>query len=229
MKAIRSSRAPAKAPKTPKVEAKKRNGSPPARVAPVGRAAPPRGKQPGATRLREVDPSLFEAMSEGERADALRILTEDRRLASMAKVARYRVIAVEPLVVKPPHPQFGRRTARIVVYDYASDRSVEAAVDLDGSAVIHLQIGSSQPMLSRDEEATAVAIALGDDRLKRELALGDQPLAVMHYWSKRDTDLAHSRRSAAVLLGQPGARPAMVAVVDLLGAQVVEIVPAAQW
>src|SRR5690349_4746577 len=42
--------------------------------------------------LREVDPALFEALSEGERAAALRILTEDRRLANMAKVARYRVI-----------------------------------------------------------------------------------------------------------------------------------------
>ena len=50
-----------------------------------------------------ADPALFEPLCEGERADALRVMTEDRRLATMAKVARYRVTAVEPLVVKPPH------------------------------------------------------------------------------------------------------------------------------
>jgi hypothetical protein len=147
----------------------------------------------------------------------------------MAQVARYRVIAIEPLVVKPPHELFGRRTARVVIYDYASDRSVEAAIDLDGSMVAHLQIGASQPLLAREEEVAAVAVALADERVKRELVLGDGAQAVMHYWSKRDTELAYSRRSAAVLLGQAGARPSFVAVVDLLAAQVIEIVPAAAW
>ena len=65
--------------------------------------------------------------------------------------------------------------------------------------------------------------------MKRELALGDQPQAAMHYWSKRDTELAYNRRRAAVIFGQPGERPSMVAVVDLIDRQVVEVVPAAQW
>src|SRR5688500_6924969 len=129
MKASRTRVAPAKAK--------------PARQARAAvRPAPPARPARAATRLRAVAPSLCHPLSEGERADALRILTEDRRLAAMAKVARYRVIAVEPLVVKPPHPQFGRRTARVVIYDYASDRSVEAAIDLDGAAIVHLAIGA---------------------------------------------------------------------------------------
>jgi hypothetical protein len=51
----------------------------------------------------------------------------------------------------------------------------------------------------------------------------------MHYWSRRDTDIAYRRRSAAVLFGQSGARPSLVAVVDLLDSQVTELVPGEQW
>jgi hypothetical protein len=73
-------------------------------------------------------------LTAGEIADALRTLTEDRRVATMAKVGRYRVIATEPLVVKPPNPLAGHRLARVVVYDYAADRCVDACVDLDAPA-----------------------------------------------------------------------------------------------
>jgi hypothetical protein len=199
------------------------------------RAAPARAAKPAASRaarraaVLSCDPALFEPLSEGERADALRVMTEDRRLASMAKVARYRVVAVEPLVLKPPHELFGHRLARVVAYDYAADRSVEALVDLDAGQVAHLQLTQSQPALGREEETVAVGIALRDERVKRELVLGDQPQAAMHYWSRRDNDLAYARRSAAVLFGQPGERPSMVAVVDLVDRQVAEVVPADQW
>jgi hypothetical protein len=218
MKAAKLGARAAKVPKAPRSNAK-----------PLGGGRRDAARRPPAARLGAIDPLLFAPLTEGERADALRILTEDRRLAQMAKVARYRVVAVEPLVVKPPHVLSGRRAARIVIYDYSSDRAVEGAIDLDGSSVVQLAISGSQPMLSRDEESAAVAIALADERVKRELALGDQPIAAMHYWSRRDSDLAFRRRCAAVLLGQPGACPSWVAVVDLLGGQVIELSPAADW
>ncbi len=179
--------------------------------------------------LLAADPALFEPLCEGERADALRVMTEDRRLANMAKIARYRITAVEPLVLKPPHELAGHRLARVVAFDYSSDRTVEALIDLDTSTLAHLQLTQSQPALGREEEETAVNIAIRDERVKRELVLGDQPQAAMHYWSRRDTELAYTRRSAAVLFGQPGERPSMVAVVDLIDRQVVEVVPADQW
>jgi hypothetical protein len=179
--------------------------------------------------LLAADPALFEPLCEGERADALRVMTEDRRLANMAKIARYRITAVEPLVLKPPHELAGHRLARVVAFDYSSDRTVEALVDLDTSTLAHLQLTQSQPALGREEEETAVSIAIRDERVKRELVLGDQPQAAMHYWSRRDTELAYTRRSAAVLFGQAGERPSMVAVVDLIDRQVVEVVPADQW
>ena len=176
-----------------------------------------------------ADPALFAPLSEGERADALRILTEDKRLANMAKVGRYRVIAVQPFPTKPPNPLAGRRVVRVVAYDYASDRCVEATIDLDKSVVDTLSTSRSQPMLSIEEEDTAINVALASDEVKDKLQLGDIPLAAMHYWSWRETDLAYSRRSAAVLFGQHGARPSLVVVVDLLDNQIAEVVPGAHW
>jgi hypothetical protein len=231
MKAARkASKPPARGRAPAKSSSSKPN--PPARAAKPGAA---KAAKPGAARAARraavlaADPALFEPLTEGERADALRVMTEDRRLASMAKVARYRVVAVEPLALKPPHPLYGRRLARVVAFDYAADRTVDALIDLEVGTVAHLQLNQSQPGLAREEEALAVSIAMRDDRVKRELGLGDQPQAVMHYWSRRDTDLAYARRSAAVLFGQSGERPSSVAVVDLVDRQVTDVVPAEQW
>ncbi|HTM18986.1 MAG TPA: hypothetical protein VL172_00705 [Kofleriaceae bacterium] len=176
-----------------------------------------------------ADPELFCALTVGERADALRVLVEDKRVAQMAKVGRYRVTLIEPVTVKPPEPLAGRRLARVVVFDYSADRCVDATVDLDKSQVASLRISRGQPALSRDEEATAIQIALEDDRVKHHLALGDVPQVALHYWSNEDTDLAFSRRSAAVLFGPGGSRPSLVAVVDLIDNQVTDVVPAARW
>lgn len=192
-------------------------------------AKKPAAKKPAAKTRRLESPELFARLSEGERADALRILLEDIRLASMAKVGRYRVIACEPLAVKPTHPEAGQRFVRVVIYDYSADRCVEASVNLDSYAISHLSINQSQPMLSAEEELAAMDIALASDRVRAELSLGEVAQAAMHYWSHRPADLAHNRRSAAVLLGEPGARPSLIAVVDLLDAQVSEVVPADKW
>jgi len=226
---MKAGRKASKAPARPVRAASKPAASkpkPPARAAGARASAARAARR---TAVLAVDPALFEPLSEGERADALRIMTEDRRLASMAKVSRYRVVAVEPLVLKPPHELFGHRLARVVAFDYAADRSVEALIDLDTSVVAHLQLTHSQPALGREEEQIAASIALRDERVKRELVLGDQPQSAMHYWSRRDADLAYARRSAAVLFGQPGERPSMVVVVDLVDRQVTEVVPADQW
>ena len=125
--------------------------------------------------ITHADPSLFDPLTPGEVADALRTLTEDRRLSSMAKVGRYRVICTEPLVVKPPHWMAGHRLARVVAYDYATDRAVDACVDLDAGVVAHLELDASQPMLSREEEALAVSVAMIDERVRGKLAIGDVP------------------------------------------------------
>jgi len=176
-----------------------------------------------------ADASLFAPLTPGETADALRTLTEDRRLASMAKVGRYRVICTEPLVVKPPHWMAGHRLVRVVAYDYAADRAVDACVDLDAGVVAHLEQTRSQPMLSRDEEAHAVSIAMADSRVQEKLAMGDIPQVTMHYWGRTANDLAFARRSAAVMFGRADGHPSIVAVVDLFDSQVTQVVPAEQW
>jgi Cu2+-containing amine oxidase len=190
-------------------------------ASPAARAKPPD--------IAEADPLLFDPLTPGEIADALRTLTEDRRLSSMAKVGRYRVICTEPLVVKPPHWMTGHRLARVVVYDYAADRTVDACIDLDAGVVAHLELTRAQPMLSRDEEALAVSIAMVDDRVREKLALGDVPKATLHYWGRAADDLAFARRSAAVVFGRANGHASIVAVVDLLENMVTRVVPAERW
>ena len=192
------------------------------------RAAAPARKKPAAD-IPKADPALFDPLTPGEVADALRTLTEDRRLSSMAKVGRYRVICTEPLVVKPPHWMSGHRLVRVVAYDYAADRTVDACVDLDAGVVSHLELTQAQPMLSRDEEALAVSIAMVDDRVRAQLALGDAPQSTLHYWGRTAEDLSFARRSAAVVFGRADGHASLVAVVDLLENIVTQVVPAERW
>lgn len=196
-----------------------------------GRAAgePSSGRIPAAADVVGADAALFDPLTPGEIADALRTLTEDRRLSSMAKVGRYRVICTEPLVVKPPHWMAGHRLVRVVAYDYAADRAVDACVDLDAGVVAHLELTKGQPMLSRDEEALAVSIATVDARVREKLALGDAPQVAMHYWARSQSDISFARRSAAVVFGRAGGHASLVAVVDLIDGQVTQVVPAELW
>lgn len=179
--------------------------------------------------VSKADPTLFDPLTAGEIADALRTLTEDRRLGTMAKVGRYRVICTEPLVVKPPDRMAGHRLVRIVAYDYSNDRAVDACIDLDAGVVTHLELTKSQPMLSRDEEAIAVSIAITDERVREKLAMGDSHQVTMHYWGRKPNDIAFARRAAAVLFGRAGGHPSLVAVVDLLDNVVTQVVPAELW
>lgn len=224
----------ARKPSPPAKPARSKPKAAPAKPAPAkakaaAKAAPRRVSAPPPPDVAGSDPSLFAPLTPGEAADAIRTLTEDRRVAGMAKVGRYRVVATEPLVVKPPHWMHGHRLARVVVYDYAADRTVDACVDLDAGVVAHLDITRAQPMLSREEEAIAVSVATGDARVRDQLQLGDEPMVTMHYWGKEPRDLAYARRSAAVVFGRHGGHPTLVAVVDLLDNQVTTVVPASQW
>jgi nucleoid-associated protein YgaU len=231
----RAAKPPAR-PSAPSKRAAKAPSKPPSKApskAPGTKAKPAalarRGATAPARTVELTDASLFSPLTAGEVADALRTLAEDRRLTAMYKVGRYRVICTEPLVVKPPHWMATHRLVRVVVYDYAADRCVDACVDLDAGVVAHLDVNKSQPMLSRDEEAVAVSVATSDNRVREGLAIGDEPSAALHYWGKNPSDLAHARRSAAVVFGRPGGHPTLVAVVDLLDNSVTHVVPASQW
>jgi hypothetical protein len=221
---------PVKAPKAAKPKAKPaaRVTKPSAKAA-AKTAAKPRPAPRRPADVTDADASLFDPLTPGEIADALRTLTEDRRLGSMAKVGRYRVICAEPLVVKPPHWMAGHRLARVVAYDYSQDRAVDACVDLDAGVVAHLELSHGQPMLSREEEALAVSVAMTDDRVRDKLAMGDVALSAMHYWGRQPSEMAYARRSAAVVFGRDGGHATLVAVIDLIDNTVAQVVPAEQW
>jgi len=215
------------APSKTAVKAKQTKGK--AKPKPNGKAPDGKGKHKAPADITEADPTLFDPLTPGETADALRTLIEDRRLSSMAKVGRYRVICTEPLVVKPPHWMAGHRLARVVAYDYAADRAVDATVDLDAGTVAHLDITRAQPMLSREEEALAISIAMVDGRVRDKLQMGDGPQSTMHYWGRTPNDLAFARRSAAVIFGRSGGHASLIAVVDLVDQTVTQVVPAELW
>jgi hypothetical protein len=204
---------------------KKKPPAKPARPAP----APAHRAARRAAAHAVTEPALFAPLTEGERADAVRCLLEDERLRALAKVGRYRVVAAEALVVKPPDPLANRRLARVQIYDYAGDRCVDACVDLDRGAVCHVSISTAQPALSRDEELDAIAIAADDDRVRRALEGGIVAQTVMHYWSLRPTEIPFRRRSAAVLYGPVGERPRAVALVNLIDRVVLDVVHPEQW
>jgi hypothetical protein len=220
--AVKAKQTKGKAKPAPK--AKATNGKAAAKAA----GKPADGKRKHAD-VVQADPTLFDPLTPGETADALRTLIEDRRLSSMAKVGRYRVICTEPLVVKPPHWMAGHRLARVVAYDYSADRTVDATVDLDAGTVAHLDLTRAQPMLSREEEALAVSIAMTDSRVRDKLQMGDAPQSTMHYWGRSPNDLAFARRSAAVIFGRDGGHQSLIAVVDLVDQQVTQVVPAELW
>ena len=196
---------------------------------PKAKAIPRKAVKRGPPDVVKADPALFDPLTPGEAADALRTLMEDRRVNSMAKVGRYRVVCTEPLVVKPPHLLAGHRLARVVAYDYSSDRAVDACIDLDAGVCAHVDFDRSQPMLSRDEEALAVSIAMIDERVRAKLSLGDSLQSTLHYWGRTTNDLAFARRSAAVTFGRSDGHASLVVVVDLLDQVVTHVVPAELW
>lgn len=179
--------------------------------------------------VAHADAALFAPLTPGETAEAVRTMIEDRRLASMAKIGRYRVICTEPLVIKPPHWMAGHRLARVVAYDYSQARAVDACVDLDAGVVAHLELTRSQPMLAREEEALAVSIASVDRRVRDKQQPGDIVQCVMHHWGRVAGDPAFDRRSAAVLYGHDGGHTTFVAVVDLVDQVVTSVVLAEAW
>ena len=84
-------------------------------------------------------------------------------------------------------------------------------------------------MLSQDEEALAVSVAMSDESVLAKLGMGEGPQSTMHYWGRNQNDLAFARRSAAVIFGRQGGHATLIAVVDLLDNQVSQVVPAELW
>jgi hypothetical protein len=123
----------------------------------------------------------------------------------------------------------GHRLARLVIYDYSGDRAIDACIDLDAGVVAHLEPSKAQPMLSREEEALAVSIAMADERVRDKLGIGDVPQSTLHYWGRTQQDIAYTRRSAAVVFGRADGHATLVAVVDLIDSAVTQVVPAELW
>lgn len=172
-------------------------------------------------------PSYRDRSPEGERDEALRILLDDDMMKSIARIGRYRVLALETVVAEPPDPLAGHRISTIEVVDYTRDRTVKARVDLDNGGVASISCAPAADKLAPEEEADALAVALADRRVAGGISLGDLPQTILHIGT-RTSDLTCSHRSAAVVFGTQRAQT-LVAVVDLARRLVTRIVPAEGW
>ena len=186
--------------------------------------------KPRATRRQSPKSSTqeecFLPLTQGEKASATRLLLEDPRLASMAKVGRYQVISAEPWIKKSKQKK-GSRSAKILVFNYASNKTLHAFIDLQEGKIVKLVQDGSQPMLSPEEECRATKIALLDQRVSTEISGNQKPLAVLQYWSSKESDLSYNQRSAALVFGDKG--PTLVAIVNLNSASVIDVVPNHKW
>jgi hypothetical protein len=153
-----------------------------------------------------------------ERESALKILMDDDMMRGIARIGCFRVLTNEPL----PGPPSGRRLFGIDLVDYASDRSVQACVDLDRRGVASLHCAQAGDRLAPEEEADALTVALADRRVASSIVLGDAPQSIVH------VD-ARPHRAAAILFGTPRSTPSLVAVVDLARRTVTKVVRADRW
>ena len=169
---------------------------------------------------------LFQPLTPGEKAMATRVLLEDPRVASMAKVGRYQVISAEPWVPKLKKSK-PKRAAKLVVYDYALNKTIQAFIDIENIKIDKLIQNSSQPMLSKEEECKAIKIASSDSQIASALAKDESLQAVLHYWSSKESEQSYNQRSAALVFGDK--EPTLVAIVNLNNASVIDVVPAHKW
>ena len=170
----------------------------------------------------------MQPLSRGETAHAVRLLISADSLETMSELGRYQVIAAEPVAAKTGDLA-GARLAHVVVYDHADTRSVSGLVNLDAGEVVSVELTSAQPALSPLEEERAMEIASADARVKDALSSEDFPLSVLHTWSRKPSERAYTRRSAAVLYGHGARDVTVVAVVDMTGGEVIEVSPADKW
>src|SRR5437016_4003912 len=103
-----------------------------------------------------------------EHATSLKLAAEHGKMKTLAK-GRSRVVLVRPLVRDRGLPREGRRSL-VGMYDYETNRSVVAVVDLESEKVIAIEEAPVQFQLAAEERKEAENLAAKDDRVREFLA-----------------------------------------------------------
>lgn len=126
----------------------------------------------------KTGPLPFDPLTADEQAQATATALADARVA--AHLDRYEVIG--PALNTDKHrmqAEPGSRMADVWLYDYTSDRTVWALVDLRANTVSQVDVRSDiQPPMTGDEMERAATMALADDRVAEALR-AHQPYQAM--------------------------------------------------
>jgi hypothetical protein len=150
---------------------------------------------------------------------AVRLSSQDERLRGVVG-ARSRTVLVQPTTIDRKEPD-GARKAVVGFYDYDSNRSVVAVVDLGTQEVRAVEETPVQFQLSEEEKQEAEELVAGDERARGFLADRDMnPLTRLFFPSTAGKDDPPHRYAVVFLL--PSASERRFAVVDLSDRQVVD-------
>lgn len=151
---------------------------------------------------------------------AVRLSSEDERLRA-ALGARSRTVLVQPTTIDRKEPDDARQ-AVVGIYDYDSNRSLVAVVDLGARAVRAVEETPVQFQLSQEEKQEAEELVAGDQRARDFLGDRDMnPLTRLFFPSYARRDDPPHRYAVVFLL--PSTSERRFAVVDLSDRRVVEV------
>ena len=117
-------------------------------------------------------PRVVKPPAETELPDAVRIVRTHPELKSLAK-ARHRAVLIQPNSADRGQPE-GADQMVVGLYDYETNRSLIALVDLKQEKVVAFEETKAQFQLSDEERKEAEALAAQDPRVK--VFLGKQPM-----------------------------------------------------
>ena len=150
---------------------------------------------------------------------AVRLSSEDERLREMVG-ARSRVVLVQPTTIERKAPDQARQ-AVVGFYNYDTNRSLVAVVDLGAQEVRAVEETPVQFQLSPEEKQEAEEVVAGDQRARDFLAGRDMnPLTRLFFPSTAGRDDPPHRYAVVFLL--PSASERRFAVVDLSDRKVID-------
>jgi len=159
-------------------------------------------------------------LTQKERASSLRLAGEHRKLKTLAK-GRSRAVLVRPLVRDRAQPEEGRRSL-VGMYDYSTNRSIVAVVDLKSEKVLSVEESPVQFQLAPEERKEAEDLAAKDDRVKEFLGGRDMNPLTRLYFPGSGSEEVRKHRFAIVFL-RPTNSERRYAVVDLSAQEVADV------
>jgi Cu2+-containing amine oxidase len=164
-------------------------------------------------------PKKLQPLSRSEKATALRVARKHRKVQPYVK-GRNRAVLIEPNITDRRQPK-GLDQAVVGLYDYSSNKSLVALVDIKAEKVLAAEETPVQFQLDADEQKEAEKLAAQDDRVKEFLGRRKMnPLTRLYFPPTAAKDDPPHRY--AIVFIRPSNSERRFAVVDLSEENVVD-------